>query len=136
MFGWVLEQLARKGLIKGKTIGVDSTTLEANAAMKSIVRRDTQEGYSDYLRRLAEAAEGEATDAAGLVRMDRKRAKTIGDSDEGEQQFRDDVEHAIRDEIEHVRSVATLALRLSEKCSASSSVDIRSVAEVGSHWRG
>jgi transposase len=81
VFGWVLEQLARKGLIKGKTIGVDSTTLEANAAMKSIVRRDTQEGYTGYLKRLAEAAEGEATDAAGRVRMDRKRAKTMSNQE-------------------------------------------------------
>jgi transposase len=81
VFGWVLEQLARKGLIKGKTIGVDSTTLEANAAMKSIVRRDTQEGYTGYLKRLAEAAEGEAIDAAGLVRMDRKRAKTMSNQE-------------------------------------------------------
>jgi transposase len=76
VFGWALEQLARNRLIKGKTIGVDSTTLEANAAMKSIVRRDTQEGYTRYLKRLAEAAEQE-TDAAGLRRMDRKRAKTM-----------------------------------------------------------
>ena len=81
VFAWVLEQLARKGLIKGKTIGVDSTTLEANAAMKSIVRRDTQEGYTGYLKRLAEAAEGETTDAAGLVRMDRKRAKTMSNQE-------------------------------------------------------
>src|SRR5438445_4970690 len=66
VFGWGLEQLARGGLIQGKTIGVDSTTLEANAAMKSIVRRDTQESYTGYLRRLA-AAEGiEAEDAAAL----------------------------------------------------------------------
>ena len=41
IFTWVLERLAQGGLIRGKTIGVDSTTLEANAAMKSIVRRDT-----------------------------------------------------------------------------------------------
>ncbi len=45
IFSWVLERLAQGGLIKGKTIGVDSTTLEANAAMKSIVRRDTGESY-------------------------------------------------------------------------------------------
>jgi transposase len=54
-FTWVLERLAQGGLIKGKTIGVDSTTLEANAAMKSIVRRDTGESYMTYLKRLAEA---------------------------------------------------------------------------------
>src|SRR5207237_6156502 len=52
IFNWVLERLAQSGLIKGKTIGVDSTTLEANAAMKSIVRRDTGESYDDYLKRL------------------------------------------------------------------------------------
>jgi transposase len=52
IFTWVLERLAKGGLIKGKTIGVDSMTLEANAAMKSIVRRDTGESYSGYsLRR-------------------------------------------------------------------------------------
>src|SRR5882757_9609150 len=45
IFDWVLEQLARAGLVKGKTMGVDSTTLEANAAMKSIVRRDTGDNY-------------------------------------------------------------------------------------------
>ncbi len=48
-FSWVLERLAQAGLIKGKTIGVDSTTLEANAAMKSIVRRDTGESHMAYL---------------------------------------------------------------------------------------
>jgi transposase len=63
--------------MKGKTIGIDSTTLEANAAMKSIVRRDTQQGYSDYLKRLAQAEGAEATDAAALRRMDRKRPKTM-----------------------------------------------------------
>jgi transposase len=75
IFGWVLERLAQGGLIRGKTIGVDSTTLEANAAMKSIVRRDTGETYNGYLKRLAEAEGANATDAAALRRMDRKRRK-------------------------------------------------------------
>lgn len=77
VFGWVLKRLARGGLMKGKTIGVDSTTLEANAAMKSIVRRDTQESYSAYLERLAEAEGVEAKDAAAMRRMDRKRPKKM-----------------------------------------------------------
>ena len=77
IFGWVLERLAQAGLIKGKTIGVDSTTLEANAAMKSIVRRDTHESYTGYLQRLAEAEGLEAADAARLRRMDRKRTKKM-----------------------------------------------------------
>jgi hypothetical protein len=73
VFGWVLRQVARAGLLRGKTI--DATTLEANAAMKSIVRRDTEESYIQYLKRLAEAAGLEATDEAALRRMDRRRKK-------------------------------------------------------------
>jgi DNA-binding Lrp family transcriptional regulator len=54
VFRWVLERLAEKGLLKGKTIGIDATTLEANAAMCSIERRDTGEGYEEFLRSLAQ----------------------------------------------------------------------------------
>jgi len=75
VFGWVLRQVARAGLLKGKTIGIDATTLEANAAMKSIVRRDTEESYIEYLKRLAESARLGATDEAALRRMDRRRKK-------------------------------------------------------------
>ena len=81
IFGWVRERLAQSGLIKGKTIGVDSTTLEANAAMKSIVRRDTGESYMEYLKRLAEAEGIEAKDSAALLRMDRKRKKKTSNED-------------------------------------------------------
>ena len=81
IFNWVLERLAQSGLIKGKTIGVDSTTLEANAAMKSIVRRDTGESYDEYLKRLAEAEGVNAKDAAALRRMDRKRKKKTSNED-------------------------------------------------------
>jgi transposase len=81
IFTWVLEQLAQEGLIKGKTIGVDSTTLEANAAMKSIVRRDTGENYNAYLKRVAEAEGVSATDTAALRRMDRKRKKKASNED-------------------------------------------------------
>jgi transposase len=81
IFNWVLERLAQSGLIKGKTIGVDSTTLEANAAMKSIVRRDTGESYDDYLKRLAEAEGVNTKDAAAVRRMDRKRKKKTSNED-------------------------------------------------------
>ena len=74
VFWWLLERLAAVGLLKGKTIGVDATTLEANAAMRSIVRRATGESYREYLAKLA-AADGEATDPAALRRKDRKRNK-------------------------------------------------------------
>ena len=81
IFSWVLDRLAQSGLIKGKTIGVDSTTLEANAAMKSIVRRDTGESYDEYLKGLAEAEGVNDKDAAALRRMDRKRKKKTSNED-------------------------------------------------------
>jgi len=52
VFQFVLQIAAEKNLLKGKTVAVDATTLEANAAMKSIVRRDTGEDWNEYLRRL------------------------------------------------------------------------------------
>ena len=75
VFGWVLKVLATKGLVKGETIAIDATTLEANAAMRSIVRRDTGEGYEAYVRQLAEAAGQEEPTREQLARFDRKRKK-------------------------------------------------------------
>ena len=56
VFTWVLQRLADAHLVQGHTIGIDATTLEANAAMRSIVRRDTGESYDAFLTRLAEAS--------------------------------------------------------------------------------
>lgn len=81
VFAWVLTILGREGLLRGQTIGVDTTTLEANAAMKSIVRRDTGEGYGDFLQRLAKES-GEATPTrAQLARKDKNR-KGKGSNDD------------------------------------------------------
>ena len=55
VFTWMLQLLADAGLVKGKTVGIDATTLEANAALRSIVRRDTGESYQDFLKKLAQA---------------------------------------------------------------------------------
>jgi transposase len=74
VFQWVLHVLAAEGLVKGKTIGVDSTTLEANAALRSIVRRDTGEKYEDYLERLAKESGIETPTREDIARLDRKRA--------------------------------------------------------------
>ena len=73
MLTWVLQRLAESKLLRGKTLGIDATTLEANAAMRSIVRRDTGESYEDYLRRLAEASGVETPTRADLARFDRQR---------------------------------------------------------------
>lgn len=75
VFAWVLERLATVGLVKGKTIGVDATTLEANAALRSIVRRETGESYQDFLTKLAEASGIKTPTRAALARLDRKRKK-------------------------------------------------------------
>jgi len=74
VFTFVLSEVAKRGLLKGKTIGIDATSLEANAAMKSIVRRDTGESYMEYLRRLAKETGVDAKDEE-LRRADRKRKK-------------------------------------------------------------
>ena len=75
VFTFVLTEVARRGMLKGKTIGIDATTLEANAAMRSIVRRDTGQSYMEYLRKLAAEAGIDASDDAAVRRMDRKREK-------------------------------------------------------------
>ena len=75
VFRFVLTEVARRGLLRGKTIGIDATTLEANAAMRSIVRRDTGESYMEYLRRLAVEAGIDGADDEAVRRMDRKRKK-------------------------------------------------------------
>ena len=80
VFTFVLTQVARHGMLKGKTIGIDATTLEANAAMRSIVRRDTGESYMEYLRRLAQEAGLEASDEE-LRRADRQRKKKASNED-------------------------------------------------------
>jgi transposase len=81
VFRWVLELLAEKGLLKGKTIGVDATTLEANAAMRSIVRRDSGEGYEEFLRRLAEESGIATPTREQLAKLDRKRVKKGSNED-------------------------------------------------------
>src|SRR6266403_361483 len=75
VFTFVLTEVARRGLLKGKTIGIDATTLEANAAMRSIVRRDTGQSYMEYLRNLAAEAGIDPDDDDAVRRMDRKRKK-------------------------------------------------------------
>ena len=75
VFGWVLGVLADRGLLQGQRIAIDATTLEANAAMRSIVRRDTGESYEEFLRGLAKASGIETPTREDMVRLDRKRKK-------------------------------------------------------------
>jgi transposase len=75
LFTWVLERLGEAGLVNGHMIAIDATTLEANAALRHIVRRDTGESYQDFLTTLAQASGIETPTRADLARLDRKRQK-------------------------------------------------------------
>jgi transposase len=81
VFTWVQQRLVEVGLLKGKTIAIDATTLEANAAMRSIVRRDTEETYQEFLTRLAQASGIETPTREDLARLDRKRKKKTSNKD-------------------------------------------------------
>ena len=73
VFVFVLSMLEEKGLLRGKAVAIDATTLEANAAMKSIVRKDSGEGWKEYLRGLAKAEGIENPTEEDLRRLDRGR---------------------------------------------------------------
>ncbi len=73
VFAWALRVLAKRGLLKGKTLGVDTTTLEANAALRSIVRRDSGESYEEFLVRLAKASGIETPTRQDLAKSDKNR---------------------------------------------------------------
>jgi transposase len=81
VFTWILQRLADAGLVKGKTIGIDATTLEANAALRSIVRRDTGATYQEFLTQLAQASGIDTPTREDLARIDRKRPKKGSNDD-------------------------------------------------------
>jgi transposase len=73
VFTWVLQRLAERGLVRGERIGVDASTMEANAALRAIVRRDSGEGYREMLTRMAKESGIETPTAEDLIRLDRRR---------------------------------------------------------------
>jgi transposase len=81
VFAFVLQVAQDKKLLKGKTVAVDATTLEANAAMKAIVRKETGEDWKAYLKRLM-AEEGiEDPSDEEIRRFDRKRKKKVSNQE-------------------------------------------------------
>lgn len=81
VFAWVLTALADGKLLKGKTIGIDATTLEANAAMRSIIRNDSGESYDQFLTHLAKASGIQTPTREDLARIDKKRKKKASNDD-------------------------------------------------------
>jgi len=81
VFTWVQQRLVEAGLLKGKTVAIDATTLEANAAMRSIVRRDTGDSYQEFLTGLAKASGIDTPTREDLARLDRKRKKKTSNKD-------------------------------------------------------
>ena len=110
VFTWVQERLVEAHLLRGKTLAVDATTLEANAAMRSIVRRDTGESYQKFLTRLATASGLKTPSREALARLDRRRKKRTANAEwvnpsdpdakvtkmkDGRTHFAHKVEHAV-----------------------------------------
>ena len=81
VFTWVQQSLAAADLLNGRTVAIDATTLEANAAMRSIVRRDTGESYQEFLTRLAAASGIKTPTREALARLDRRRKKRTSNKD-------------------------------------------------------
>jgi len=81
VFTWVQARLVKARLLRGKTLAVDATTLEANAAMRSIVRRDTGESYQQFLTRLATASGLKTPRREALARLDRRRKKRTSNAE-------------------------------------------------------
>ena len=81
VFTWVLKVLAKRGLLKGKTLGIDATTLEANAAMRSIVRNDSGESYDEFLTKLAEFSGIETPSREDLAKVDKTRKNKASNKD-------------------------------------------------------
>ena len=71
VFTWVLQRLAKRGLVRGERIGVDASTVEANAALRAIVRRDSGEGYREMLVRMAKESGIETPTSEDLIRLAR-----------------------------------------------------------------
>ena len=73
VFGWVLALAAEHGLVKGERLGVDGSTMEANAALRTIVRRENGETYRQMLTRMAQESGVATPTIDDLVRLDRAR---------------------------------------------------------------
>jgi transposase len=117
VFTWILTLLEKHGLLKGKTISIDGSTLEANAAMRSIVRRDNGQTYDDFLEGLAKESGIETPTCEQKAKIDRKRKKKgsndewkhPGDPDAKITKMKDGRTH-LAHKIEHATDLDTTAI--------------------------
>ena len=141
VFGWVVRVLAKKGLVKGTTVAVDATTLEANAAMRSIVRRDTGETYAEFLTKLAKESGIETPTREQLGRLDRKRKKRTSneewvnphDPDAKVAKMKDGSTH-LAHKVEHAVDLETgaiVAVTVQEADRGDTTTIVETVAEAG-----
>jgi transposase len=141
VFLWILELLRDPGLLKGKTVGIDATTLEANAAMRSIVRRDNGESYEEFLSGLAKESGIETPTREDLARLDRTRKNKASNEDwinphdgdaritkmkDGRTHLADKAEHAV-----DLKSGAVLAVTLQEADQGDTTTVVETLAQAG-----
>ena len=124
VFAWVLTVLAEHGLLRGKTIGIDATTLEANAALRSIVRRDTGQTYQEFLLQLAEHAVDMETGAVVAV--------TVQPADAGDTQT---VQETLERASEHIGIVAEAVNPAVEAEMVNANGPVEVVTDKGYHSR-
>jgi transposase len=114
VFQEILKVLANHDLLRGKTVGVDGTTLEANAAMRSIVRRDTAEGYQEFLGKLAKESGIETPTREDLAKLDKKRKNKASNDDWQNPHDPDAKITKMKDGTTHLAHKAEHAVDLSE----------------------
>lgn len=124
VFTTVLAMLAKESLLKGKTLGVDATTLEANAALRSIVRKDTGDDYQEYLRKLAVASGIDTPTKEELIRFDRAR--------KGKKMSNDDWKHP-HDPDARIGMTKQGACDMIHKCETATDLDSGAVVCVTLH---
>src|SRR5712672_4463288 len=143
VFLWVLGLLADRGLLKGKMVGVDATTLEANAAMRSIIRRDNGESYEEFLKGLAKKSGIETPTREDLARFDRKRKNKASNKDwvnphdadaritkmkDGRTHLAHKAEHAV-----DLQTGAVLAVTLQEADQGDTTTVVETLVQAGGH---
>jgi DDE family transposase len=141
VFLWIFERLRDRGLVKGKTVGIDATTLEANAAMRSIVRRDTGESYEEFLQGLARESGIATPTREDLGRLDRTRKNKASnqdwvnphDQDARITKMKDDRTH-LAHKAEHAVDLATgavLAVTLQRADQGDTTTVVETLAQAG-----